>query len=198
MNFYQGLAVVLLRVLAAIVLYDAVTSSVFLLLAVIGPSPYEPPLSTFSMIGETVLYGAQLSIGYSLWFFAPGVAKHVVSGVSAPKPAINVDKASIIEIGVFLIGLFYLVGVIPDLLVKAGRVFIEAANQTDDERLYGTRIFRLAEATATFQEFAKAAVALFLIFRASDFAKIFSWLRGAGVPPTEEVAPSEPKPAPGE
>ena len=43
MNFYQGLAVVLLRVLAAKIIFDALTSSVYLLMALIEPSSNQLP-----------------------------------------------------------------------------------------------------------------------------------------------------------
>ena len=198
MNFYQGLAVVLLRVLAAKIIFDALTSSVYLLMALIEPSSNQLPVSMSWLVGSTALLAAQIGVGIGLWSFAPAAAKRVAIGIAALSPSISISTARLVEVSVFLIGVFYLANVVPNLMMKAGSIFVMAANQTDQERITGASVFHMMDLTGMLKDLATVAGALFLTFRARDVAKLFTWLREAGLPPAEEAAPAETKPAPGE
>lgn len=199
MNFYQGIAVVLLRVWAARLIFTSVWSLLMYgQLFLQELRGIESSVSVASLGGQFALAAIPTSIGFALWFLGPAVAKWVAAGITAPAPGFEFDAARLVEAGTFLIGVFYLFWTAPGFIVDLTFYFLDVLRQTDGERLGGVLHRRFSGMGDMGTKASTVAIALFLTFRARDVAKLFTWLREAGLPPAEEAAPAETKPAPGE
>lgn len=196
MNFYQGVAVVLLRVLAAETIFTNAVSlpgyaySAFFVQENFGELGVQ--------VGAALLIAFYVVAGLALWFLAPPLARKVTAGFEFAMREITISGARIVEIGTFLIGFYYLFSNAPTLVMETASMLYQVAKQTDADRLYKGFVYHGYSPWEIWKGALTVAIALFLTFRPRDIATLFTWLREAGLPPAEEAASAETKPAPGE
>ncbi len=124
---------------------------------------------------------AWLAVGVTAWVVAPKLARLVYPAVSDRDVKIEVDAKQLVMIGSFLIGGYYLVQYVPQMIVSLGAVLIEIRHA--EPVPFGEPQKKLVT-TYSAQEFYTDAsvivVASWMAFRPAHIARIFSWLRSAG------------------
>jgi hypothetical protein len=180
MTFYQGLATVLLRVWAAVYLIESVGAFASLGIGwVTQPTDSDESLRSY-YVTNLMSYAVYFVVGTALWILAPHAGRLVSAAIPTGAPSSSIDNKRIIEIGAFLIGVYFLAVNAPQALAESIEVFIKAAKETDAERLAGGGARYFVQWGTLGQHWAAVIVALVIGLRARDFAKLFSWLRSAG------------------
>lgn len=188
MTFYQGLATVLLRVWAAVYLIESLGAFASLGIGwVTGPIDPDKSMRTYYFT-LLINYAAYFLIGAAVWILAPRAGRLIGAAIPAGAPSLSIDNERIIEIGAFLIGLYFFAEYAPQALAESIRVLMMAAEETDAERLAGGSDRYFVRWGMLGQHWTAVIVALVIGLRARDFAKLFSWLRSAGQYPDKDAS----------
>ncbi len=120
-------------------------------------------------------------IGVAGWRLAPKLARLVYKPQGQSDNQVNVDAETLVAAGGFLIGSYYLVQYVPQLIGQVGAMMIENSKQ-DPAAPY--ELGNLRSQSVNFRQLATdimvIAAASFMAFRPCYLARVFSWLRSAG------------------
>lgn len=128
-----------------------------------------------------------LLLGVLAWILAPKLSRMVYPKQRDDSVSILVDADALVMIGSFLIGGFYLVQYIPQLLVGLGAIFIEYNSQDPIAEYKGRyhELYALQRGRFAFEQLLKdlfiTVVAFWMTFRPRQIAYIFSRVRRAGL-----------------
>lgn len=120
-------------------------------------------------------------VGVAVWIFAPRIAKSVHVSDHDDGIRMDVSADTLIMIGSFLIGLFYLVQHVPVLLLDIGYMSVDIIQH--DSSITSARTDLQLERWNVERALRGAGiifVASWMAFRPSHLARVFSWLRSAG------------------
>ncbi|GJL95860.1 MAG: hypothetical protein DHS20C05_22650 [Hyphococcus sp.] len=126
--------------------------------------------------------GIWVCLGFAAWIFAPDFAKAVYKPTDEdPKVSINIDAETLVQIGSFLIGGFYLIQYLPQLFVDFGRWFayLAAQDPAAENQGEGFKQYIINWRTTT-THILIVIIASFMALRSAYLAKLFTWLRSAG------------------
>ena len=150
------------------------------------------PLSIIAVLSETrptdadsVLYFVNwlvwLIAGVVGWFAAPWLSRRVYSARSDVGLNIKVSAETLVAIGSFLIGAFYLVQYGPRLAVELISIFLEFRREfaSNEYRPLGPVTVQVDWTNITHSA-AASIVAAVMALRPAYLARIFNWLRNAG------------------
>ncbi len=118
-----------------------------------------------------------LFLGAAAWFFARSLAERLCPSRAEDGVTINVSANSLVMIGSFLIGMFYLVKYAPRLASYLITFLIELGQREPDGITHiGTTLNFQGVTADAFVFF----VALWMAFKPAHVAQLFSWVRTAG------------------
>ena len=138
--------------------------------------------SSYYVVYDTAHTGVLLASGVFAWIFASMLSKLVYPKKDAETVSIAVSADTLVTIGSFLIGLFYLAEYVPSLIVESVGLFIEFAQRgAVEETGLGTSAIRHIDIRSFVSALLIAVVAFWMAFRPAHIAHIFSKLRRAGL-----------------
>ena len=127
--------------------------------------------------------GIWVFLGCAAWIFAPNFANVAYKPDDVdPKVSIKVDAETLVQIGSFLIGGFYLAAYAPQLFVDLGWWFVSMAGQgpVEEGQEAAVRTRNIIEWRNTISNLFVIGVACFMALRPSYLAKLFTRLRKTG------------------
>ncbi len=128
------------------------------------------------------LFAGVLAVsGVFIWVFSNTLAQHVYSARSGDRVDINVSAETLIAIGSFLIGVYYLAQYGPQLIVRLLTTIIVYTRKTaiNEYQPFGPVQIPVSWEQIAL-EFAIVLTALTLFLKPAYLARIFNWLRNAG------------------
>lgn len=138
-------------------------------------------------------YLVMVFVAVIAWVLAPWLARRVHSDVGDAKISMNIDANMLVMTGSFLIGCFYLAAHVPPLLVDLAIVLVQLGQQNPDaSHTAGQLKFRHFGYDSFIKHLLVVIAALWMAFRPQHMARIFSWLRGAGLSPRDFEAGQTP------
>lgn len=178
MTFYQGLAIVLLRVYAFTwIVGGAYRFLVPVLWNLLDKQAFAQTKSYY--LFNTSSFALYLTLGIVVWFAAAPLGKRI--GRQIPETAApEISGDALVAIGSFLIGLYFFIEYGAKALGATTTLAIEMAKQTDAERLAQAPILMANDWANLAGNWAIAVLALVLAFRAQGVAHLFGWLRRTG------------------
>ena len=168
MTAVHAIIIVIIRVWAAGAIITAITNmpAVFLYS---GGEGSGISLSTYNASVYVIWFIA----GGLAWFLAPKLANKVYAKDNEDSVNITIDVDTLVMLGSFLIGGFYLVQYVPNFFTTIGLVLVERSNPDSSPTSY--EIWRLLKDGLVI------AIALWMCLRAANIARIFSHIRTAGL-----------------
>jgi hypothetical protein len=132
------------------------------------------------LLGEAAIWLTPVIIAFVL---APRIVKLMAPRGAPDAVKFDINAEDFISAGTFLIGLFFMLRLGPDLLAALINVVSQFVIRQDDAApsVISYDGHRLLAAGITF------AAALFLTFRPREIARLFSWLRQAGLPKVDQA-----------
>lgn len=159
-----------------------------------APSTFEalfsetPPDAYFLQLAAGQLMW--LAAGIAAWFGAPWLARHVQGENKNFEITAAVDGPTLVAIGSFLIGLFYIVEYAPLIIMEWLQWVVRRAGETPlEEGQLGTVKRNSMDIRMLIPNLLIVFVASVMALRPSYLARLFVWARTAGHP-KEEAAPS--------
>ncbi|MEM8771731.1 MAG: hypothetical protein AAGD92_08785 [Pseudomonadota bacterium] len=130
--------------------------------------------------------------GFIAWFAAPWLSRRIYPTVESNNVRIDIKAETLIAIGGFLIGGFYLAKHGPQLLVDLAWWFAHLAKEEtpDANQLAGSGRRFVMNWQNTISNLLIVVVAVWMMFRPSYLARIFNWLRNAGQYETKKPDPA--------
>ncbi len=174
MSGIQAIGVLIIRVWAASVVITSVNGLAFTGLL--------DGLEKKELLVALIIYAVWLAAAVSGWIWASRLSGLLVPQVGREPVAISINVEDLVAAGSFLIGGFYLVASTPSLVTNMARVMGPLIFRDANEmpRIYALDIASLPGELVVF------AAAPFLTFKPREIARLFLWLRRAGVASGEE------------
>jgi hypothetical protein len=176
MTGLQAICVLMIRLWAAgIIVSFLLGFTSWFLSALIGDNEQE--------LAGPILEGAiWIAAALAAWVLAPRLPGFFVPPGASANLQFSLGVGDIVAAGSFLIGGFYLVDLVPQLVAALGEVFVTLAGRDDDfapaiDRFQWTRVLSTA---------LTVAVALFLTLKPREIARMFASLRHAGLAKVDE------------
>lgn len=129
-----------------------------------------------------VSFFAWLAAGVCAWGFAPRIARSVYKGKDEEKYVFTVNADALVAIGGFLIGCYLLAQYFPPLIVQTVTLLADFADYTQSSE---SRPFHIPY-HSLLNGLLIVAAGGWMAFRAGDLARMFLWLRSAGLPPPDK------------
>jgi len=169
----HAIMILIIRLWAAGVIIQSILGIFLWPLMVSGSSGDGDPYTVYTFING----GVWIVVGVLAWVFAPPLARRVFAGKDDGAVNINVSAETLVAIGGFLIGGFYIVEYAPTALADAIYFFYES-NNPEAGALTEFRVYRLDQMIKTILVLIAAC---WLVFRPGDIARFFSKMRRAGL-----------------
>ncbi len=192
MNFYQALAATLLKVWSVTIIIWGVHTLVSF--ALMWPSQETQDSARFYIFAQYASYALYFGAGVAVWFFAAPLGARIGAGFAASEPALMIEAERLISIGCFLVGLYFMIEYGPRALTASLSLLIDAAQQTDAERLTGVQFISMGWREVVIN-WATTLAALLVSVKARGVAKLFGWLRHVGVASGEPAPARDERPA---
>jgi len=174
----HAIMVLIIRLWAAGVIISMITSApTYLIFSGVNYSD-----RNYILIAITILQLiVWLAAGVTAWVVAPKLARLVYPAASDRDVSIDVDADRLVMIGSFLIGGYYLVQYVPQLLISLGTVLIEIGQRESEAagQLGKTRVHAYS-VRSFFTDASIIVAASWMAFKPAHIARVFSWLRSAG------------------
>ena len=185
MNPIQALAVLVIRVLAAVVIVQYIGA-----MTVFAEILFFPGQEGYDTWNKYALLNAifVFAIGVAAWIASPSLAKKFLPMTERNAMQIAIDADTLVMLGSFLIGAFYLVEHAPMLLTHLGALFIENSHQDPNANYELGRLrYHSVGVRQLISELLVVSAALWMALRPSHLAHIFSHLRRAGLSKEEKT-----------
>jgi hypothetical protein len=176
MNAVQALIVVAIRLWCASSMIRGVVSfpSAFLYTDQLS----DQTATIYMIVTSTVWFG----VGVAGWFTAPSLVKNLIKTPTAQTVTLKVDPETIILSGCFLIGWFYLVRYLPELISHLAIFVLEKEAVTASVPYGGAeKSFSYSDWEPIIKSMLIITVAFWMAFRPQHIAKLFAYIRNAGV-----------------
>ena len=181
MSGVHAILIVIIRLWAAGVLVSSLSQSMLVLSLFFD--------GTTDAFGRSayISFFVWLAAGVCAWVLAPRIVRSVYKGKDDGKYVFTVNADALVAIGSFLIGCYLLAQYLPPLAVQTGALFAQLAehDQSSDARPFYIPYHTL------FNSVLLVAAGGWMAFRAGDLARIFSWLRSAGLSPPDARQPDK-------
>lgn len=175
MTGIQAIIVVLIRLWAA----SAIVNALIMVPVYAGLVWNDTPDRSSAI--QFAIFGVWLILGVVAWFIAPWISRRVINTNETSGLRFDTDAETLVAIGGFLIGIFYLAQYLPPILIDWARWLIQRAGETASEQAqHGTGQRSIVQWQNFISNCSIVVVASFMTFRPSYLARIFNWLRTAG------------------
>lgn len=173
----QAILVVIIRLWAAKVIISFVANLPFYTSVIFSLKEAHDFLTITTMTNNAIWVVS----GVAAWILAPKLARMVAPDTHDTAISINVNADTLVMIGGFLIGCFYLADYLPHLTYDISALFIQFVQQGQNslhaqDTLYGDN-FKME---SFFKTLLVVIVAVWMIVMPQHIVRFFSWLRSAG------------------
>lgn len=178
MKGVEAVAIVGIRLWAAVTIFESLSS--LTLEAIFFVQGHKNAREDFSLIVATAGI-AWLVAGFGAWIFAGWLARRLVPSQADQSLSISMGAQEFIQIGGFLIGVFYLVEVIPWVFTYSARLVEQFRANADRSPPFYSHVDYVWLGAS----FIKIMIALWLMVGSRKLARIFSSMRTAGLHPVD-------------
>lgn len=178
MKGVEAVAVVLIRLWAAVTIFESLSR--LTLEAIFFVQDRENAREDFSATAAGA-NGVWLFAGFAAWVFAARLSRRLVPPQADQGLSISMGAQEFIQIGGFLIGVFYLVEVIPWVFTYSARLVEQFRANADRSPPFYSHVDYVWLGAS----FIKIMIALWLMVGSRKLARIFSSMRTAGLHPVD-------------